>query len=613
MMSLRSVTRAVAAAAVLAVTASGCAMVSPSDNVRATGISAAGSGQDNPQLIPNSPGAHWTPSQIVTGFILANASFATNPGIARSFLTGKAAAKWHPSGAVTVVNDLQKSPTTGPKRQANLPNDQTTTVTVLGAQLATLTSNGQYLTSSAPGKPITQDQRRACPQLTATVRCYRFTLLGYNDTWRISNLPTSQILLTKNELNQVYQQRNLYFFDRSGKTLIPDAVFVPQHDRSAAQAQQLVYGLLKDPQGWLAGAAQTTFPIGTRLRQVQVDGTNAIVSLTMPAAARKQLKRDQLMAQLVWTLTSTSYGPNSIQSVEIQINGRTLTKNHTPYLLPQMYQRLVPRQAATSGPYFISQTGAVRQAVSPGPTAGSGGALSSSLVPGPAGLPASPGFEAIAVEPDQGELACLSGDGRTVFMGDLSRTATLSHQRLGGHVASLSWDRTGDLWAAGGRTVWLLAPASQSTVRIDLPIGVGEQVTAFKVAPDGTRVAMITTTSAGKTQLMLAAINGDGPAANLGQAIVIGTETVAPTSLTWYDADHLIALTNPGNGAQLEEIPLNGGTPIPVSTQPGAVSVSGDGSGLVAGLNTGQIYVTAGLDSPWQQVGARGRSPVYPG
>jgi hypothetical protein len=87
-------------------------------------------------------------------------------------------------------------------------------------------------------------------------------------------------------------------------------------------------------------------------------------------------------------------------------------------------------------------------------------------------------------------------------------------------------------------------------------------------------------------------------------------------------------LTNPGARAQLEEVPLNGGAPVPVSTQPGTVSVSADGASQAAGLSTGpnnghialaaalgngQIYVTAGIDVPWQQVGVAGQSPVYPG
>lgn len=615
MTRVRPAARAVAAAAVLAVVASGCAMVSPSGNVHETGISAAGSGLNYPQLIPSKPGANWTPAQIVAGFILANASFANEHAIARSYLTGQAAQSWHPAGAVTVVSNLQQqSPATGPKRQANQPNDQTTEVTVTGAQVATLTSNGQYLTPKLSGKAESKSQPHSCPQGTATVHCYRFTLLGVNNTWRISHLPTSQLMLTRNELGQVYQQRNLYFFDRAGGVLVPDAVFVPQNDTNSAQARQLVSGLLKDPQGWLSGAARTAFPAGSGLSQVQVDGTNAIVSLTVPAADR--LRKDQLMAQLVWTLTSTSYGPNSIQSVEILVNGHTLTKGGTPYLLPRMYKHWLAPQPAAGGPYFISQTGAVRRAASPTGPDSQAGPLSSGPVEGPAGDLDSPPFRAIAVEPQsrgQGRVGCLSANGSTVFIGSLTRGSALARWRLGGSLRSLSWDRAGDLWAAGGRTVWLVDPASQSTQEIDLGLPPGLQVTAFRVAPDGVRVAMIIAGPAGKTQLWLAAINRNGPVATPGQPTVIGTEDIAPGSLTWYDADHLIVLTNPGSRAQLEEIPLNGGTPAPVGTQPGTVSVSADGSGLAAGTSSGQIYATAGLDEPWQQVSGLGRSPVYPG
>ena len=176
----------------------------------------------------------------MTGFLAASASFANDPAVALEFLTPAERAAWHPDGAVTVVGNLQKSPTTSfPKRQVSLPSDQETTVQVSGVQQATLTGSGQYLTSPSADSPRI---------------VYEFRLIKINNQWRIDHLcevgttprtcsPTSQLLLTTDELERTYQQRNLYFLDPTGQTLVPDPVFVPQNDTNSDLATELVKGL----------------------------------------------------------------------------------------------------------------------------------------------------------------------------------------------------------------------------------------------------------------------------------------------------------------------------------------------------------------------------------
>ena len=597
---LRAAIRGLAFAGAITIAASGCALVSASGITHEVPISQP-SGQDQayPLLIPIAPGNGWQPASIVNGFLAASADLG-HYAIARMYLTQSAAASWHPGGAVTVVsNDLkQSSATSFPKRQPNEPSD--TTINVSGPQLATLTASGQYLASP--------------PASLAVPRTYTFGLTKVNNNWRISQLPTSQLMLTEDELAEVYQQRNLYFFDLSGHLLVPDPVYVPQNDTSSDLATQLVNGLLKNPQGWLSGATRTAFPAGTKLlAPVRINAPDATVDLGVPQAAEKSLNQPGLAAQLVWTLTSTSFGPTAIQAVQVLINGRTLTPNGTPYQLPKLYQNWVPSQSATAGPYFISHDGSVKAvAVTPHSAAGadSGVLLPVSAVPGRAGTAGVASLRAIAVEPDLGALAGLSADGKTVYIGDLSRNAGLTAQRPGGTYMSLSWDRNGDLWVAGSTAVWLLAPGG-STVEISPPGG--GQVTAFRVAPDGVRVAMIVRKS-GAYQVLLGAIVNGPPVASFGrQWVAIGTTLQSPQALTWYDADHLIVLTRPGPDARLEEVPLNGGQPTPIDTLSGTTSVTADGAGLAVGLSNGELYVSSSLNAPWQRVTSSGRDPVYPG
>jgi hypothetical protein len=624
---LTAAVRGLCCAAAITVAAGGCALVSPSGNVHEVSIPQAGNdqNQEQPQLIPTGPGQGWTPIEIVNGFLGASASFTNHYAIAREYLTPTEASSWQPDGSVAVVGNLQglTPPQNEPKRQPDQPSNKVTHVNVLGTQLATLTGTGQYLASSGSGLKTS----------AAAKNKFVFTLVNVNDNWRISQLqrqqpasdggfqlvPQQQLMLSKDELERVYQQRNLYFLDPAGRILVPDPVFVPQNDTISDLAARLVKGLFKDPQGWLAGAARTAFPRGTvTLGPVRINGPNATVDLGMPAAAEKAMKPaqlDELAAQLVWTLTSTSYGPAAIQIVQIQLNGRTLALSGSLYQRPKLYQRWLPGQIETPGPYFISRTGQVKELTSAGLTAPPQTGpvkFSASSVAGQAGTLAAPALSDIAIEPDQSSIAGLSQDRKTVYIGDLNRDAEMSAQHPGGTFNSLSWDRMGDLWAVGDNSVWMLTPGSGSTGINPSGFLQGGRLTAFRVAPDGIRVAMIVQHGA-SSQLLLAAISRDGPAASIGDTVVIGAQIPSPQDLTWYDADHLIVLMNPGAKAQLEEVPLNGGQPSAVSTVPGTTSVTSDGGALAAGLSNGGLAVTPILDAPWQQAGKLGGSPAYPG
>jgi spore germination protein GerM len=607
----RRLAKAAAMVAAVTLLACGCAMVPANGNVHTQAIPQAGTGQDNPQLIPVGPVPGGNQVAIVSGFLAASASFANDPAVALEFLTPAERSSWHPDGAVTVVGNLQKSPITSfPKRQGSLPSDQETTVQVTGVQQATLTGSGQYLTSPSAGSPRI---------------VYEFRLIKINNQWRIDNLcevgntprtctPTSQLLLTTDELERAYQQRNLYFLDPTGQILVPDPVFVPQNDTNSDLATELVKGLFKDPQGWLSGAAQTAFPPGTRpLGQVKINGPVATVNLGMPAAAARAVNRAQLAAQLVETLTGSSYGPSAIESVELQINGRTVPLNGSQYQLPKMYQRwlVLPPSA---GPYFVSQNGPVRM-VTGTAHPGSVTPLPTRLVTGQAGSVDVPALSTVAVAPRQAELAGISADGQTVFTGALSSNAALTPKRPGGTCTSLSWDRNGALWVAAGSSVWMLTPGTGSTVQVDLGLPAGAEVTAIRVAPDGVRAAMIVKKRDGSAQLLIAAIThaDNGATASLGQTVAIGPGVPDPAALTWYDADHIVVLERPAADAQLAVIPLNGGPPTPIPTLTGTVSVSSDGTGLAVGLANGQLDVSPGLNGLWTQVAGAGSAPAYPG
>ena len=234
------------------------------------------------------------------------------------------------------------------------------------------------------------------------------------------------------------------------------------------------------------------------------------------------------------------------------------------------------------------------------------------MVPGQAGTADVPSLHSIAVSPDGSSIAGISANSKIVYIGDLSHGAALSEWRPeSGDCTSLSWDPQGDLWVTVDGSLWMLPPGKDNAVPVTLPPG--DQVSAFRVAPDGVRAAMIVN----GPQVQLAAITHSGPSVSLGDVMTIGAGISDPEALSWYDANSVIVLTGSTSGSQLEEVPLNGGQPIPIPAEGNIVSVTamspaGSSPDVAVGLADGQIMVSATLGA-FQDTNVKGEAPVYPG
>jgi hypothetical protein len=565
-----------------------------------------GQSQDNPQPIPVPPGTGWKADQIVTGFLAASASFANNHAVARAYLAPSARKKWKPGWAATVVGPAPKVTIVTPPRNVVPGGHLSATVEFTGNILATLTDSGQYLTSSDSQEADT------------------FTLVNVNGQWRISHLPSpTSLILTKPDFQRDYQPRNLYFFAPSGASLVPDPVFVPQQANNAEPATGLVEALLKDPTGWLSGATRTDFPAGTTLvGEVKILGNSAVVDLGGSAAKASPDVLRRMAAQLVWTLTGTSYSTPDIKSVVLEINGVPQRPHGTQYQVLSMYSSRMPASPA-AGVYYLSSSGGVRLLP--------GGAQPARQVTWPSGISRLT-FTAIAVSPGGGQIAGIVPEpkGCLVYSGTLRRGAALTPRQLNsGTCTSLSWDNQGNIWAAAGTHVWMLPPTGSAAIPVFLPgasalagpsasLPPSDTIAALRVAPDGVRVAMIVRSRNRPAQALLGAISRTGGGSEertyIGQngvMVAIGTDVTDPSSLSWYDADHVLLLGQ-AHGALLYDVPLTGGASVPILTPPGTVSITTEGSDLVVGTSRDQILIASGLVPSWRQVG-QGRAPAYPG
>jgi hypothetical protein len=598
----------VAAALAAAVAAGGCSTVPTSGPIQQVGAGQIGISQENPQPIPVPPGPGWTATQIVSGFLAASASFAGDHAVAREYLDNTAQRNWKPGWAVTVVSTTRTSNAQPIRRQVSGQVQELDQVKVTGLPVATLTDTGLYLAS--PG---------------SSSESYDYSLAKINGQWRIDSLPKSQLLLTETDFQQVYQPRDLYFLTPSGQTLVPDPVFVPQQATTTELAAGLVRALLENrDQGWLAGAAGSGFPAKAWLidNQVTINGPNAIVNLGEKPVTSSRRQLEQMAAQLAWTLASGA--PTTIQSVELQINGRPMQIRGNLDQLQQAFRSWVPPQPAVSSLYFVGSHGVAQELSGIGPP-GSGRV---GTVPGTAGTSGKGGIPvlgAIAVSPDRRWVAGMTANGRAVYHGYLSRGARLqTWTPTNGTCTSVSWDEQGDLWIAAGGEVWMLPPGANAAPVVPMASGApGDEVTQLRVAPDGVRAAMIVhgmVNDKPVSQVQVAAITRSGQSVSVGEPVTIGSAIPDPEALSWYGTDDVIVLSQSSSGPQLYKVPLNGGQPTPIATPDGdPVSVTAtnpdDTAGEIAlGMSDGKIMVAAdeGAFEPVRGV-LTGQAPAYPG
>ncbi len=500
--------------AAAAISVAGCvAMPSsgPVGAITATPQSTAANGTDFIQPLPAGPYAGETPAGIVQGFLTASASYPVNGAVARQYLTSSVSHGWNPGWQVTVFSRFNPTEVaiTPPVNHAS----RVAVVGVSGDVQSTFNGSGQFV--SAGSQADTQG-------------AWQFTLTKVNGQWRISKPPPPRRLLTVPQFQDFYKAQELYFINPSvpasaaQQPLVPDSVFVPLGTSTTDLVNNLVNALLPtangEPKSSLLQQAADTFPAGTKLAGVTQTGSTAVVNLDGLARTSTTVK-EQVSAQLVWTLASPRAGPpQAIQSVQLEINGSPWTP---PRTICGIAQRRSPVQNQATypcyNPYpsqpanfsFTSQgqvwsrcgseasvqggfIGPVLSDFRPAGAASLAGCDSSGAVhtsspskPAPVQVPGVGTPTLAAVSPDGQYLAVYSPGnpaGQELSIGLLSSDGRLDHvPGIGSGVTAISWDRSQDLWVAENGDVFMV-PVDGNAVQVNT---VPPDVTDLSVAPDG--------------------------------------------------------------------------------------------------------------------------------
>jgi hypothetical protein len=563
--------------AALALLLAGCASIPttgavvPGDPVRA---------QDPPPYVgivaaPPRPGAD--EQAIVNGFLAALSSYVPGYPTAREFLSPDVAAAWRP-GERTVIFDGDTGPVVTATGEGRVG---------LGADVvATLGADGSYTKASAGSR------------LDLDLRLEQVDVAG-SPEWRITT-PPEGVMLSDFDFEREFASYDLYFFDPQYQVLVPDPVHVP---RSGSVTTLLAEALLAGPSDWLAPAVGTAFPDGVALdvRSVPVSGGLAAVALTPEAAEAPPDRREQMAAQLSWTLQQVP----EVQRVTITSGGVPLVGDGTTPAPVDTYERYDPAVLPRESAVFVVAEGVVASSRGDAPQP----------VGGPLGT-GDPVVRSVAVDPARGSRGvAVDESGTQLLAAGFGTDDTGASLLQGADLAAPAWDRTGLVWSldrgTGGLTV--VDPTTARTAAVAVPPEGGPErpPEQLAVSLDGTRIAL---RAGGRVWLGLVLRDPAAPlTVRLDGLREVPVDEVPVLDVAWADPSRLAVLQQaPEQNPTVSVVDTSGARSLSRGTVPGAVALAAaPGQPLVAATEDGRL-LRLDVVLRWIPFG-EGGAPAYQG
>lgn len=509
------------------------------------------------------PGA--TAEEIVAAFPEAMLTYEGGSTKAKEFLTDEAATSWDTS---TVQISKYRVTTTG--------NGLTLKYTLTGKVV-----DGVY--TSVPEKDVT----------------YPLTLARVDGEFRITNPPDGMIM-TEENFEREFSRYYRYFWDPSFTYLVPDPLYLPNGNPKKVPTL-LASALLDGPTETLEPAVRSAFPEGTTLNAntVPVIETTAEVDLSEEAAQATQEQREQMAAQLAWTLTEVA----SVVDVEPRVVGSLL---YTEQPVTRTEFSSLNAAELTRSPdsllYGVADSG-LTSLNSDGEQVAVGGPLG-----------ATPGLGDVAVNPRAEQAVAVNQPGGpNLLMADLEAGAELHTIYSGTSMSSLAWDPTGVIWGidtdADGSHAIAVTPDGEG-VPVEIPGLDGRDVTALSISPDGTRLAVVLDDVA-EIRTIVRANGVSGPIEAINPQVIKNKVL----DVAWTDGTSIVMLVS-----SLDEPPrpyVAGLTrdEFPYEPVDGAVAVAAaagqTGGGIVVAADDGSLHAVAadGTSEPLPAM----RAPAYPG
>ncbi|WP_432558015.1 LpqB family beta-propeller domain-containing protein [Granulicoccus sp. GXG6511] len=415
------------------------------------------------------------PRTVVEGFLQAMANYQQGYSVARLYLATDVRDSWRPENGITVYEDGYG-----------------------------VTSTPESASLEAPLRGFVGQDGAFRPSVDTLTHDFVMTR-DTDGEWRIAN-PPNGLLVSRYLFEKFYRPANIYFYDPTWTTVVPDPIFVPVGNWTPTA---LLQALLRGPTEWLNPAVATAIPSQTRLnvQAAIIDADGVVeVSLNESVAALADEQRSRMAGQITWTLSQL----DGVTGVRFLLNG-------APYAVPEAEDGVVRIHAfswldPTPGLRTVQLFGATDEGFVTVVDSPQGADLRS--VPGALG--SVPGVTSLDVSPTGERIAWVSEGEHTLRAGLLDETLpppVLQAQ----HILRPQFVRSQDveLWTiaddeAEGQVAYRLIGDRVEPIRLEA--FAGTRVEAYRIAPDGTRLAAVRRTGEGRLEVGVARINRTNPA-----------------------------------------------------------------------------------------------------
>ena len=469
----------------------------------------------NVEVAPPAPGDD--PLQIVEGYLRATSNYQAGYSIAKQYLTREATEKWSPESGVTIYSGS--------------PAVEGESVVLDGRLVGSLATDRTYKSGD---RKLNVD----------------FGLVQEDGEWRIDKPPPG-LLVAEFVFRSFYRAYQLYFVSNDS-VLVPDTIYLPTLPNPANVASALMKALLKGPSTWLDLVADSAIPPETTLGVESVTITDGIaeVALSDPVLGLPDARRSLLAAQIVYTLKQAV----GVEGVVIRVNqeGYRVPESDESTLavgVEDIPASLEPVPLSTGDPLYAVINNKVQRVNSASatpeqePLVGDLGAGKYAI-------------DSLAVSPANTDVAVVT-NGRSVLRH--APTGTGKVETVSRRFTDLlrpQYTRYGELWAIGRvksrQRIWVLTGGRQ--LPVDAPLlDKGGEITAFKISPDGTRMALVRKTATGSELGLTRLVRADRIMVDGWRPIDItqqGTTEVAQiTDVAWLDASELLVIGSQSKGA----------------------------------------------------------------
>lgn len=570
---------------VMVLVLSACGGLSTSSAVH-QGLDVSRVQENEVRVLVNPVAAGSSPEEVVTGFIRAAAANDDQYQVARSYLVPAQEATWRPDSSVLVFTD---------DSSLTITRSGTSSVKAVAQVSGRIDGDGRY--------------HELPPGSTVSVG---FGLQRVGGEWRISKLPEGfGTWLSEADVSRLYDPFRIYFISAIERRLVPDVRWFPV---GTGLATRLARTLLAGVPDYLRGALRSDIPPGTRLAvdSVPIESGTAQVDLTSTRVSSDPTQRQGLAAQLLATVSQAS----GVARVALQLDGTDLQVPGAPSTgLVDLSALGFPTPAdVVTKP--VLRRGSTLVAVDPQQLGDPGNRPVTQQNGSWPQIP--PGWAYLAISPSGGEVAAVSGD-RTQL--ERWRGSTqLPVVTVGSELTRPVYDTTGVLWLGGVQggvsRLWAVNPSAdpKSVQARPQPVSAswleGRSVVSLRFAPEGQRVAVISTDHKGRDpRIDVAGVvrQPNGLPQALSTPITLAPSLIMARDLVWVDDTTLAVLGRKLASQAIRPwfVPLGG--PITAGPEiPGGMTITTVNAerGLVVTTDRGEVLIRVG--NRWQTIGSAG-------